>query len=258
MKRCPTCNRTYEDTLTYCLMDGSVLSAPFDPKATFVIPQQNPTVPAAIPSAKSSRLLWIILACAALLISATIAVIALVNRNSNSSESGSNVARQDKSKTNEPNTNNRNDNSKTAITEKTPENKNSEDANPQPTVETPTEGLSYLQKYVGKYPYEMFKKEEGLKQRLRNLLGANYKLFMDRWDVAGEIEKHGDVLFAEGCMAHSCTVEESLLAIDTSRGIIYCAIMSDSLGGKFKTFSEANGSPPPVMKDRMKEIEGMK
>ena len=29
MKRCPTCSRTFEDTLTYCLIDGSVLSAPF-------------------------------------------------------------------------------------------------------------------------------------------------------------------------------------------------------------------------------------
>ncbi len=29
MKRCPTCNRTFEDTLTYCLIDGSVLSPPF-------------------------------------------------------------------------------------------------------------------------------------------------------------------------------------------------------------------------------------
>src|SRR5881394_2457837 len=31
MKSCPTCNRTFDDTLTLCLIDGSVLSAPFDP-----------------------------------------------------------------------------------------------------------------------------------------------------------------------------------------------------------------------------------
>jgi formylglycine-generating enzyme required for sulfatase activity len=31
MKRCPTCDRTFDDTLTFCLIDGSVLSAPFDP-----------------------------------------------------------------------------------------------------------------------------------------------------------------------------------------------------------------------------------
>lgn len=33
MKSCPTCNRTYpDDTLAFCLIDGSVLSAPYDPK----------------------------------------------------------------------------------------------------------------------------------------------------------------------------------------------------------------------------------
>ena len=35
MKRCPACNRTYADeTLSYCLDDGSLLSAPFDAEAT--------------------------------------------------------------------------------------------------------------------------------------------------------------------------------------------------------------------------------
>jgi hypothetical protein len=34
MKSCPTCNRTFEDTFTFCLVDGSILSAPFDPLAT--------------------------------------------------------------------------------------------------------------------------------------------------------------------------------------------------------------------------------
>ena len=35
MKSCPTCNRTYpDDTLAFCLVDGSILSAPYDPAAT--------------------------------------------------------------------------------------------------------------------------------------------------------------------------------------------------------------------------------
>lgn len=45
MKRCPACNRTFEDTLTYCLIDGSILSAPFDPHATLVIPEPTHTEP---------------------------------------------------------------------------------------------------------------------------------------------------------------------------------------------------------------------
>jgi hypothetical protein len=47
MKSCPTCNRTYpDDTLAFCLMDGSVLSAPYDPETKKVIPSsREPTPP---------------------------------------------------------------------------------------------------------------------------------------------------------------------------------------------------------------------
>jgi hypothetical protein len=34
MKSCPACNRTFEDSFTFCLVDGSILSAPFDLQAT--------------------------------------------------------------------------------------------------------------------------------------------------------------------------------------------------------------------------------
>ncbi len=41
MKSCPTCNRTYpDDTLAFCLVDGSVLSAPYDPQTAR--PQTQP------------------------------------------------------------------------------------------------------------------------------------------------------------------------------------------------------------------------
>jgi hypothetical protein len=38
MKSCPTCNRTFEDHLTFCLVDGAILSSPYDPQATQRIP----------------------------------------------------------------------------------------------------------------------------------------------------------------------------------------------------------------------------
>jgi hypothetical protein len=39
MKQCPTCERTYaDDQTTFCLADGSLLSAPYDPDATQRIP----------------------------------------------------------------------------------------------------------------------------------------------------------------------------------------------------------------------------
>jgi pyruvate dehydrogenase E2 component (dihydrolipoamide acetyltransferase) len=46
MKKCPSCNRTYaEDLFSFCLEDGSLLSAPYDPNATLVINPQNAELP---------------------------------------------------------------------------------------------------------------------------------------------------------------------------------------------------------------------
>lgn len=43
MKSCPTCERTFEDTFTFCLVDGGILSAPYNPQATQRIPATNRT-----------------------------------------------------------------------------------------------------------------------------------------------------------------------------------------------------------------------
>ncbi|MGQ0761797.1 MAG: hypothetical protein ACT4OT_07255 [Acidobacteriota bacterium] len=45
MKRCPKCNRTYaDDTIAFCLADGALLSAPYDPDATLRFPQPKTTL----------------------------------------------------------------------------------------------------------------------------------------------------------------------------------------------------------------------
>ncbi len=52
MKQCPTCHRDYtDDTLAYCLEDGSALIAGYDPQATLIIPEARPTN---VPSAQSA------------------------------------------------------------------------------------------------------------------------------------------------------------------------------------------------------------
>jgi hypothetical protein len=46
LKECPTCKRTYSDpSITFCLADGSLLSAPFDPQATLHFPVSHSTEP---------------------------------------------------------------------------------------------------------------------------------------------------------------------------------------------------------------------
>jgi hypothetical protein len=44
MKRCLRCNRTYwNDEFAFCLDDGTLLSAPYDPQKTLVLPSPNNT-----------------------------------------------------------------------------------------------------------------------------------------------------------------------------------------------------------------------
>ena len=46
MKRCPLCNRTYADeTISFCLADGALLSAPYDSQATEQFPTARSTDP---------------------------------------------------------------------------------------------------------------------------------------------------------------------------------------------------------------------
>ena len=70
MKSCPTCNRTYpDDTLAFCLMDGAVLSAPYDhspdprrasPSPTEVMPRavvsEDHVIPATVKSSPISTI----------------------------------------------------------------------------------------------------------------------------------------------------------------------------------------------------------
>ena len=46
MKSCPACNRTYSDNATtFCLVDGAILSAPYDPETTLHMPGSRARVP---------------------------------------------------------------------------------------------------------------------------------------------------------------------------------------------------------------------
>ncbi|HYG82291.1 MAG TPA: SPOR domain-containing protein [Pyrinomonadaceae bacterium] len=92
MKRCPTCGRTYADeSLSYCLDDGSVLSAPYEPEQTQRIPAPRATnlVTEALPAGQAPRtsregrkplLIYAIVSLLALLAGG--AVVAWVMRNS--------------------------------------------------------------------------------------------------------------------------------------------------------------------------------
>lgn len=73
MKQCPTCNRTYpDDSLRFCLEDGSPLSPANDPDATLVMSQTETATKTMVPpsaAAKSNqKLIYIAIVIGALLL----------------------------------------------------------------------------------------------------------------------------------------------------------------------------------------------
>ena len=110
---------------------------------------------------------------------------------------------------------------------------------------------SNLARYAGKYPSALFKGVPGLRTRLRTLLRSNYRLFFERLQTELPIENDGGVLIARGCMAHECTVEESILAIDLKADKLHVAIKSAEFRGGFKTGSESGESIPAALRRAM-------
>jgi hypothetical protein len=107
--------------------------------------------------------------------------------------------------------------------------------------------------YVGRYPSELFRGEPDLRTRLRKLLGANYQMFFDRLQTEMPIESDGNTLIARGCMAHQCTIEEAIMAINLGAGTLHVAIKSDRFGGRFNTFSENKATIPAALTRAMRQ-----
>ena len=112
-------------------------------------------------------------------------------------------------------------------------------------------GASDLARYAGKYPSALFKGVPLLKTRLRTLLGSNYKMFFDRLQTEMPVENVGGALIARGCMAHECTIKESILAIDLNNDKLHVAIKSAEFRGRFKTWSENGSSVPAALRRAM-------
>lgn len=116
-----------------------------------------------------------------------------------------------------------------------------------------TNDLPSIVRHVGKYPYQLFKAVPSLDQRLRVLLGANYKKFMGNLSVQARFSIEDSSMVSAGCAPHSCGSEEAALAIDLSNGIIHCVILSTPFDRSTLTFGKSkvrhvseDKSPMPV------------
>jgi len=110
-----------------------------------------------------------------------------------------------------------------------------------------------LSRYVGRYPSELFRGVPSLKARLRKLLGANYQFFFNRLQTEMPIENDGGVLIVQGCMAHQCTIEVAILAIDLANDKLHVAIKSTEFRNVYKLWSEPGASVPAALRRAMQQ-----
>lgn len=107
--------------------------------------------------------------------------------------------------------------------------------------------LAYLRKLAGQYPFDAKLVEKGaLKGRLEKLLGGRMTELTGCLQTSPPIEIKGDILFAEGCMAHACSINEAAVCVDLKQGSVHACILND---GTVTCFSESGTTKPQALID---------
>lgn len=109
--------------------------------------------------------------------------------------------------------------------------------------------------FDGKYALEVdLLGKEPLKTRIRQLLDKDHPSFIDRFQVTPPVEVENTILYNQGCRPHNCGIEESALAVDMSRDVIYAGIATN---GIVKLYSEKNDSayPDKLLRWKLKFIK---
>jgi len=109
-----------------------------------------------------------------------------------------------------------------------------------------------LTKYVDQYPVELMK-VPAVKSRLRALLGKRYSDFVYSIDVQSPMKMQGDFLFANGCMAHACTINEAAFVIDVKNKRIHAMLYEKDKPPLY--FNEDKAATPQVLIDHVAELK---
>lgn len=111
----------------------------------------------------------------------------------------------------------------------------------------PKEDLSFAGSFVGKHPSELLEAltaNPKTDARLRTLLTTDYDDWGARFVVASSVERVGDLVVAQGCMAHLCGgARLAMIVIDTSRSVISVGLVTD---GRGTSRSESGQIPMPL------------
>lgn len=89
---------------------------------------------------------------------------------------------------------------------------------------------------------------------LNDLLGEDLPELESRMGVTSEMQRHGDLVIATGCMAHLCTMEEMALVIEIPTAQIHVAILT--CPQRIKVYSPKGTRPPAKLESMVAEMRG--
>lgn len=89
---------------------------------------------------------------------------------------------------------------------------------------------------------------------LNDLLGEDLPELESRMEVTSEMQRHGDLVIATGCMAHLCTMEEMALVIEIPTARIHAAILT--CPQRIKVYSPKGTRPPAKLESMVVEMRG--
>ena len=87
--------------------------------------------------------------------------------------------------------------------------------------------LGHLKQYLNQYPDDEFLNLAEIRAPLTKLLGNELKHFKQNMGVVTPMDFIQGHLVANGCMAHNCVYEKTILAINLTSGEMTVAILSD-------------------------------
>lgn len=97
-------------------------------------------------------------------------------------------------------------------------------------------GLAYLKKFKGEYPYEgnLFN-DKLLSKRLKSLLKNRFFFLKKTWAVETPIEVNNNTFKAWGCKQHFCDSTNFIIVVDFKKNVIYVGIRENE---NVKVYSE--------------------
>jgi hypothetical protein len=96
-------------------------------------------------------------------------------------------------------------------------------------------------------------KVPAVKARLKTLLGRRYTDFVYSIDVQSPMKMAGDFLFANGCMAHACTINEAAFVIDVKNKRIHAMLYEKDKAPLY--FNEDKAPTPQILIDHAAELK---